>query len=34
MMTERGHIVYHYGVGGSNPVCTKNIDIVTEEEFD
>lgn len=34
MMTERGHIVYHYGVGGSNPICTKNIDIITEEEFD
>ena len=28
MMTERGHEVIHYGVEGSNPICTENVDVV------
>jgi glycosyltransferase involved in cell wall biosynthesis len=33
MMTERGHTVYHYGVEGSNPICTENIDVVSKETY-
>ncbi len=31
MLTNNGHTVYHYGVEGSNPACTENIDVVTRE---
>lgn len=34
MMTERGHIVFHYGVEGSNPICTENISVVSKEIYD
>ena len=34
MMTDRGHTVYHYGVEGSNPVCTEHISVLSNEEFD
>lgn len=34
MMTERGHTVFHYGVEGSNPFCTENIDVVSAEIYD
>ena len=33
MMTERGHEVFHYGVEGSNPICTENIDVVSAEVY-
>lgn len=33
MMTERGHEVYHYGVEGSNPLCTENIVVVSDEVY-
>lgn len=29
MMTERGHEIFHYGVEGSNPICTENIVVVS-----
>jgi hypothetical protein len=34
MFHERGHEVIHLGVPGSNPPCTKNITITTQEAFD
>lgn len=34
MMTERGHTVYHYGVEGSNPICTENIDVVSQTVYE
>lgn len=33
MMTERGHTVFHYGVEGSNPICTENISVVSNEIY-
>ena len=30
MMTERGHTVFHYGVEGSNPLCTENVIVVSD----
>lgn len=33
MMTERGHHVIHYGVEGSNPICTENVDVVSAEIY-
>lgn len=33
MMTDRGHTVFHYGVEGSNPICTENIDVVSIETY-
>lgn len=33
MMTERGHTVFHYGVEGSNPICTENVNVVPEEVY-
>ena len=33
MMTERGHTVFHYGVEGSNPQCTENITVVSNEIY-
>jgi glycosyltransferase involved in cell wall biosynthesis len=33
MMTERGHRVYHYGVEGSNPICTENVVVVSNEVY-
>lgn len=32
MMTERGHEVYHYGVEGSNPPSTENVQILSLKE--
>ena len=34
MMTERGHTVFHYGVEGSNPLCTENVVVVSNEVYD
>jgi len=34
MMMDMGHTVYHYGVEGSNPICTENIDVVSKETYD
>ena len=34
MMTELGHTVYHYGIEGSNPICTENIDVVSIETYE
>lgn len=31
MMTQRGHTVFHYGVEGSNPICTEQVDVVSAE---
>jgi glycosyltransferase involved in cell wall biosynthesis len=33
MMTERGHTVIHYGVEGSNPICTENVVVVSNEIY-
>jgi glycosyltransferase involved in cell wall biosynthesis len=33
MMTERGHEVFHYGVEGSNPICTENVVVVSNEIY-
>lgn len=33
MMTERGHTVFHYGVEGSNPICTENVNVVSNEIY-
>jgi len=33
MMIDLGHTVYHYGVEGSNPICTENIDVVSIETY-
>jgi glycosyltransferase involved in cell wall biosynthesis len=34
MMTERGHCVIHYGVEGSTPICTENVNVVSVEIYD
>jgi len=34
MMYRRGHTVYHYGVEGSNPECTENVTVVSNEIYD
>lgn len=33
MMTERGHYIMHYGVEGSNPICSENIVVVSNEIY-
>lgn len=33
MMTERGHTVFHYGVEGSDPICTENVVVVSNEIY-
>lgn len=33
MMVERGHTVFHYGVEGSNPICTENVVVVSNEVY-
>ena len=33
MMTERGHYVIHYGVEGSNPICSENVVVVPNEIY-
>lgn len=33
MMTERGHEVFHYGVEGSNPLCTENVVVVSNDVY-
>jgi len=33
MMTERGHYVIHYGVEGSNPICSENVVVVSNEVY-
>lgn len=34
MMTELGHTVYHYGIEGSDPICTENIDVVSRDTWE
>ena len=34
MMYDMGHTVYHYGVEGSEPICTENIDVVSKETYE
>ncbi len=34
MMYTRGHIVYHYGMEGSNPICTENINVLSIETYE
>ena len=33
MMHRRGHVIYHYGTEGSNPECTENITVVSNETW-
>ena len=33
MMHARGHIIYHYGTEGSNPDCTENVTVVSDETW-
>ena len=33
MMIKRGHTVFHYGVEGSNPICTENVVVVDNELY-
>lgn len=33
MLTEKGHTVYHYGTEGSDPICTENINILSQATF-
>ena len=33
MMYDLGHTVYHYGVEGSNPICTENIDVLSLDTY-
>ena len=33
MMHERGHYVIHYGVEGSNPICSENVTVVSNEVY-
>lgn len=33
MLYELGHEVYHYGVEGSDPICTENINVVSNDTF-
>lgn len=33
MMTERGHHIIHYGVEGSNPICSENVVVVSNEIY-
>lgn len=34
MMTERGHHIIHYGVEGSDPMCSENVTVVSSELYD
>jgi glycosyltransferase involved in cell wall biosynthesis len=34
MLFDLGHEVIHYGVQGSDPVCTENVDVLSEKIFD
>jgi glycosyltransferase involved in cell wall biosynthesis len=34
MMMDEGHEVVHIGTEGSNPVCTRNIDVMTHAEWE
>jgi glycosyltransferase involved in cell wall biosynthesis len=34
MMMEEGHEVVHIGTEGSNPICTRNIDVMTHAEWE
>lgn len=33
MMTARGHYIIHYGVEGSNPICSENVIVVSNEIY-
>ena len=33
MLTELGHVVYHYGTAGSEVVCTEHIDVLSAKTF-
>ena len=34
MLTDMGHIVYHYGTEGSDPICNENVSVLRKETFD
>lgn len=33
MLTQMGHTVFHYGTEGSDPVCTENINVLSQDTF-
>lgn len=33
MLTNMGHTVYHYGTEGSDPVCTENVSVLSDEIY-
>jgi len=33
MLHDLGHEVYHYGTAGSNPECTENVEVLSEETW-
>ena len=33
MLTEKGHTVYHYGTEGSDPICGKNVNVLSHKTF-
>jgi glycosyltransferase involved in cell wall biosynthesis len=33
LLTEAGHTVYHYGTEGGDPICTEQVDVLSDADF-